>query len=425
LAAAAPKKRNAGKAADSSPQLTAPADRPRLTKAELAVQSGMSAKDVNACIALGLLTAADAAETYDASNVTRLRLINALQYSGDRIAEFAAAIGEHGLTLDFVGSAVVEPVGLAAVTVKQALADMGITRDEFRRVMLALGFATPAPDEPIREDDIELLKIYVTVRELGLTESIILSTLRSFSISLRRLVDAQRDLFREHVEEPMLARGTPYNVMFDTVAKIRVPLQRIGYRATYVLQRRLVEQVVYENLIARIEEALNGQKQTKIARRQAILFVDLSGFTERTENLGDIQAASMGAALVDIAQAQAATHDGHLVKALGDGAMLHFAKAENAVRCAVEILAVARGAGLPPARAGIAVGSLIRQDGDYYGRTVNRAARLLGIAGPDQVLVTSEVPGIVHDTGFHFTDLGTVKLRGVNEEVFACAVTAG
>ncbi|MGH2634710.1 MAG: hypothetical protein ACRDHU_00950 [Actinomycetota bacterium] len=50
--------------------------------------------------------------------------------------------------------------------------------------------------------------------------------------------------------------------------------------------------------------------------------------------------------------------------------------------------------GLPPAHSGIAVGPVIFQDGDDYGRTVNLAARLAGLAGlanPGQTLVDAEV----------------------------------
>jgi class 3 adenylate cyclase len=84
-----------------------------------------------------------------------------------------------------------------------------------------------------------------------------------------------------------------------------------------------------------------------------------------------------------------------------------------------------RTTGLPSARVGIAAGPVVVQDGDYYGRTVNRAARLLGIAAPEQVLVTAEIAASLIDTDFRFADLGPVALKGVNEEVHAFAVAEG
>jgi adenylate cyclase len=158
--------------------------------------------------------------------------------------------------------------------------------------------------------------------------------------------------------------------------------------------------------------------------QQAICFVDISGFTERTENRGDRDAATIGSTLVEIAQSEATVHRGSLVKPLGDGAMLRFARADDAVRGALGVIQVAGKRALPTARAGIAVGPLIMQDGDYYGRTVNRASRLLGVAAPGQVLVTATVRDTVRDPRLRFSGIGMVRLKGVAEEVEAFAAVA-
>ncbi len=73
---------------------------------------------------------------------------------------------------------------------------------------------------------------------------------------------------------------------------------------------------------------------------------------------------------------------------------------------------MARQCGLPPARAGIATGPVVIQDGDYYGRTVNRASRLLGVAAADQVLVTDDVVSLVADATLRFDELGKIRLQG-------------
>ena len=395
---------------------------PRIGVADLAVQSGVQADEIEAFVARGLIGEPDGDGAYGAGNVTRLRLIKAVLQSGIPMDKLAEAVAEGRLSFDFAGSVVADPVRLAAMTVNQACADAGVSREELHKLMLALGMATPAGDAPIREDDLEILTIFATARNFGLPDQVILGALRSFAISLRRMVDASRELIREHVEEPLLARGMPHQEMFAAAVRTRVALQRMAYRATFLLQRRLFEQAVYDNLIARFEEALEDSQlaRGRRAARQTIGFVDLSGFTERTENLGDTQAAAIGAALVDIAQAEATLHNGQLVKPLGDGAMLHFPIADDGVRAALRIVALAREAGLPPARAGIAVGPVVTHDGDYYGRTVNRAARLLDVAGPGQVLVTGDVAEAVGNGGLRFTQLGAVRLRGVDGEVLAC-----
>jgi class 3 adenylate cyclase len=399
----------------------------RLSLAALAIQSSVPREEIERFVELGLIAQPDEGGTFHLGDVTRLKLIQALRNSGVGLDPLIAAVTERELSLDFAGHFIADPVGLTTITVAEACAETGLDYDAFGRLMLAIGFATPAKDALIREDDLEFLRIYAVTRDLGIPGEVLTGTLRSFAINLRRLAESSRGLVREHVEDRLLASGMPYQEMFETVARMRVVLQRLGYRATYLLQRRLFEQAAYANLIARFEEVLAHHPATdgKALVLRTVCFVDLSGFTERTENLGDADAASVGAALVEIAQAKATLHRGDLVKPLGDGAMLQFAGPVDAIRCALAIVEAVRTTGLPSARVGIAAGPVVVQDGDYYGRTVNRAARLLGIAAPEQVLVTAEIAASLIDTDFRFADLGPVALKGVNEEVHAFAVAEG
>jgi class 3 adenylate cyclase len=392
----------------------------RITGAELAVQSAVPAAEIAELVARGLISGPAADGSYDRGNVSRIRLIKALEKSGIDVATLAAA-AERGLGFDFAGAIVAEPVGLTPVTVREAALQCGIDNTAFREVMLAVGVAAPGPGDPIREDDLELINMLAAVTRYGVPREAILRTLRSFAISMRAIAEAQRDLFRRQVEESALSRGMPYHEMFATTAAARIPLQRIAFRTTFLLHRRLLEQLVYENLVSRFEEALeeNGLTRARRASSQAICFVDLSGFTARTEDRGDVEAAAVAATFIEIAQTEAAAHRGNLVKPLGDGSMLRFARADDAVQGALAVLAVTRQRALPPARAGVAMGPLIMQDGDYYGRTVNRASRLLGVAAPDQVLVTAEVAESVRDERQQFTRIGPVQLKGLAEDIEA------
>ncbi|MEZ5863878.1 MAG: adenylate/guanylate cyclase domain-containing protein [Geminicoccaceae bacterium] len=144
-----------------------------------------------------------------------------------------------------------------------------------------------------------------------------------------------------------------------------------------MILRRLLEQAVFDNAMARLDESLAEQGIVRpAAADRAIVFIDLSGFTALTETEGDARAATLGSRFVELVQEAALHHAGRLVKMLGDGAMLHFRRPEDAVAAALAIVAGAPAHGLPPARAGIATGPVIGRDGDYFGRTVNVAARL-------------------------------------------------
>jgi adenylate cyclase len=80
-------------------------------------------------------------------------------------------------------------------------------------------------------------------------------------------------------------------------------------------------------------------------------------------------------------------------------------------------------AGLPAARVGIAAGPVVWRDGDTYGRTVNVASRILGVAQPGEVLVTKEATDSILDIdpefgGFvRFDDIGTHRFKGVTDPV--------
>jgi len=399
---------------------------PRISRADLSVQSAVPEGEIDDLVRRQLIPGPDPSGMFDRGNVSRLRLIKALETSGIAIDTLSKATAGTGLSFDFAGAIVADPVGLAPLTMAQASAKLAIDAETLQAMMLALGVAMPALDAPIREDDLEFLGILAKLREFGLPVPSIVGIVRAFGINMRRLAEAQRDLFRQQVEEPLLARGVPYHEMFAQAAAVRVPLQRLAYRVTFLLHRRFLEQLVYENLVTRFEEALeeNAVTRTRRAVQQAICFVDISGFTERTENRGDRDAAAIGSTLVEIAQSEATVHRGSLVKPLGDGAMLRFAHAADAVRGALGVLNLARKRALPTARAAIALGPLIMQDGDYYGRTVNRAARLLGVAAPGQVLVTAAIAESVRDPRLSFTGLGTVRLRGVAEDVEAFVAAA-
>jgi adenylate cyclase len=69
-------------------------------------------------------------------------------------------------------------------------------------------------------------------------------------------------------------------------------------------------------------------------------------------------------------------------------------------------------AGLPPAHVGVVAGPVVAQGGDYFGRTVNLAARIAARAGAGQVLVSQSVVEAASPEGVAFVDVGEVRLKG-------------
>jgi adenylate cyclase len=92
--------------------------------------------------------------------------------------------------------------------------------------------------------------------------------------------------------------------------------------------------------------------------------------------------------------------------------MLRFRGVEAAVLASLEILETSVEAGLSPARAGVAAGPVIQRDGDYFGRTVNLASRLVDLARPGQVVVTAEAAALIEGGSIALEHGGAHELSG-------------
>jgi class 3 adenylate cyclase/YHS domain-containing protein len=155
-------------------------------------------------------------------------------------------------------------------------------------------------------------------------------------------------------------------------------------------------------------------------------FVDLAGFTAMTEAHGDLEAVAIVRAFRDRAL-QVIGPDDELVKTVGDAVMLRFPTPLAAVMALRELLQhelVVRDAVLLP-RAGAHHGLAMVVDDDYFGGTVNLAARVAGEARGGQLLVTTPIANAAREVGATITHVGSVDLRNVSESVDLYDVRVG
>ncbi len=152
-----------------------------------------------------------------------------------------------------------------------------------------------------------------------------------------------------------------------------------------------------------------------------LLFTDLVGSTALLDELGDDEAERLRRVHFGLLRDVATAHEGHEVKNLGDGLMVAFASAVNAIRCAISIQqAVARHNARRAddrlrVRVGLNVGEPIRDEDDYFGTPVVVAKRLCDAAAGDQILASGLVRGLVGSRGgFAFRPLGARALKGIS-----------
>jgi adenylate cyclase len=159
-------------------------------------------------------------------------------------------------------------------------------------------------------------------------------------------------------------------------------------------------------------------QQSKPAEH-TFLFADLSGFTALTEAHGDEQAADLvGGFCVAVRQLLAA-HQAQEVKTIGDALMLRTGDAVAAIRLGLCIVHdVGAQHGFPLVRVGMHTGSAVERDGDWFGTTVNLAARVSAAASGGEALLTGATRAAAGEVeGVELRERGRRAFRNVGEPV--------
>ncbi|PXY28271.1 adenylate/guanylate cyclase domain-containing protein [Prauserella muralis] len=150
---------------------------------------------------------------------------------------------------------------------------------------------------------------------------------------------------------------------------------------------------------------------------RTIAFIDLAGFTALSEAHGDIGAADVARRLLHLTHGTL-DRDVELVKSLGDAVMLVSASNGGLLDSVERLIGACRAEpGFPMLRGGIHRGPAIPVDRDYFGRAVNLAARLGGLAVSGQIQLTAEIAAAARTAGLPVTARGPMRLRGIPDPV--------
>jgi adenylate cyclase len=393
------------------------AERDRLTEAELAERAGTTVEHLRELSGLGILQPQDG--SFLRRDVMRVRVVVELEAKGMDAAALGAAVASGHLTLGYLESAG-RRFPRSDRTVAQLSEEMGTSLDTLQSFYVALGLPRPQPDERIREEDLPVLEALPVLFGAGVEEGDVLRALRVWGESARRVAQFQAHYFHHTIEESFRRRGLRDNEAFE--AAIREVAFRMGHTGEQMLDwlfRRHSEVFLREHQFDHVEAALEeaGIRQRPPKGVEASVFADLTGYTRLTEEAGDEVAAKVALALAQLVNEIAARHRGEVVKMLGDGVHFHFRDPADAIRASLEIVESVRPHGLPPAHVGVNAGPMIYDEGDYFGRTVNIAARIASRAGADQVFVGEDAWREVTPDGFRLVQVGRFDLKGIAEPV--------
>ncbi len=158
--------------------------------------------------------------------------------------------------------------------------------------------------------------------------------------------------------------------------------------------------------------------------QHTFLFCDLVGFTALTAAEGDMRGADVCIEFGERVRPLLGEHEAEQIKSIGDALMLRSDDAAQGIRLGIRIVSdLERVEGFPPVRVGVNTGPAVARNSDWYGNTVNVAARLCSAAGGGQVLASEhavEVAGRVRAL-----ELGERRLhwlKNVTEPVAADSV---
>jgi adenylate cyclase len=149
------------------------------------------------------------------------------------------------------------------------------------------------------------------------------------------------------------------------------------------------------------------------------LFADIAGYTALTEAHGDADAAELAGNFCRAMSDAAAARGGEVIKTIGDAVMVRHSDPQEAVALGLTAAHdVIAGHGFPAVRVGMHHGSAIEREGDWFGATVNLAARVAAVAAGGEVLVTAAVRDGTKDlTGVEFESRGEQRIRNVTRPV--------
>jgi adenylate cyclase len=384
------------------------------TRQEVAQRAGVDPGYVDRLAELGILTPA-AADTFSPGDALRARWLQSLERAGVPLEGLAAAVRDGALSFSFLDVAAYDRfAGLSDTTFSQLSAQTGIPLELLMVVHEAFGFAEPGPEDHVHHNELSVVPLLQLQLSKGFRPTVIERWLRAYGDNLRRIAETEAAWWNSEVEVALVESGMTEGQMLQAQADLGSQMTPLIEQVVLAIYHGQQEHTWSQVFVEHVESALEqAGLYRRLERPPAMCFLDLTGYTRLTEERGDEAAAELAAKLAGLVRRISHEHDGTPVKWLGDGVMFYFRAPADAVAAAVEMVEMVGRQGLPPAHVGIHAGPVIFQEGDYFGRTVNLAARIAEYARPGEVLVSQAVVDAAAGGPVTFTEIGPVELKGV------------
>jgi adenylate cyclase len=389
-----------------------------LTLKEAAERVGVSPATLRRWAEAGVIPELDGTRQWTEAAVAHARIVARLRDRGHRLDQIREAGRQGRLAYGYIESLFGDE--RADRSVDDAAEETGLEPALIERFWASIGLP-PTALEALTDEDLEALRYVSSVLAAGFPLVAFLQLCRVYGQSLSQIADAEVRLFHLYVHEPLMREGVPGLEMAEEMEGLARDLLPIASPLMDYVHRRFLQHYVAQDVVGHMETELEEDESAAGRVRVAIAFADLAGYTRFTEEEGEEEALSSVERFVE-----GVTHtlpeDARLVKTIGDEVMVVGTDVDALVDWAVGY--VASFEERPEPRIGVHYGSTLYRDGDYFGREVNLASRVVARARGGEVLVTDAVVDAVKDAShLGFEAIGSVKLKGFDEPRELCRAT--
>jgi adenylate cyclase len=362
----------------------------------------------------GVIPGVDGSGDFPPSAVATARIVQRLRERGHSLQQIRKASQEGRLAYGFLED--LFPDAKPAHTVKELAKQTGLEEALIERIWQSIGF--PRSElERLTEEYLQAVRYIAAVIDAGFPLVALLQLVRVYGQAVSRIADAEVRLFHLYVHEPLMRDGVPGLEMAEEMETLARDLLPLASPIMDYLHQRLLQHYVEQDMVGHMEVELD-EKEDLGRVRVAIAFADLAGYTRFTEEVGEEEAVSLVEHFID-AVTDTLPEDARVVKTIGDEVMLVGQDVQALTDWAVGFQRLYRER--PTPRIGVHYGAVLYRDGDYFGREVNLAARVVARARGGEVIVTDSVMEAVRTSEWlRFERIGTVKLKGFDEPRLLC-----
>jgi adenylate cyclase len=248
---------------------------------------------------------------FGVQDATRLRFLNAWDAAGLSVEAIADLIGRGELSFSFLDVPMMVAQPRLATTYQELCADQGIRLSTVQRLQDALGFGPAAASDQVRADDAVVVELLRQLVAVGAEEPAALRLLRVYADALRRLTQAEAELYESQVEARLRQAGATEQDLLDRGGAVGAQLPSLFEQTLAAVYRRHRQHVWLDHSIGHVERILeaNGLHQ-RLEAPPCVCFVDLAGYTRLTEEHGDQVAAELAGRLAALVEASPAATTG-------------------------------------------------------------------------------------------------------------------